>query len=95
MLFDTPPPLGASDPGASPDELERLRAENAHLRSKNAELERALSGVVSGGSDVPPPSSEAEDGEELSNEALRKRLWRLCKKDSKGRPCRMMKFFTC
>ena len=73
----------AEGTGGAPDELEQLRAELARVKARNAELEEALKGVLSGGSDVPIPEESEEDGE-LSKEAARKKLWRICKKDAQG-----------
>ena len=73
-------------------ELERLRAENARLKDQlqrvSADLQDARSAVVRGGAEKKGLDEEdLEDALEadVSGEALRKRLWRLCKADSRGR----------
>ena len=90
-LFESPadiakpgPALPASS-GEAPDELEKLRRENAELRSLNEklakELNEALQAVVS--SETPEDKKAPE--EEVTDEALRKRLYRMCgQKDAKG-----------
>ncbi|CAE7374390.1 unnamed protein product, partial [Symbiodinium sp. CCMP2456] len=83
VLFATPDKI-LEGTGGAPDELEQLRAELALVKAKNAELEEALKGVISGGSESREPEDSEEEGEELSKEAQRKKLWRMCKKDALG-----------
>lgn len=74
--------------GEAPDEMEKLRQENARLKLMNdklaKELEEALSAVIA--SEAPAAGTQAEPAEDdPSDEALRKRLFRLCgQKDSRG-----------
>ena len=86
VLFATPDTkIPHEGTGGAPDELEVVRAELARVKARNAELEEALKGIVSGGSDSREPE-ESDDEEELSKEAQRKKLWRMCKKDAMGSP---------
>ena len=74
--------------GEAPDELQRLRAENAALKARNTmlnqKLQEALNIQTPGDLDGLP--DEELEGEDCTGEALRKRLWRLCRRDGRGCP---------
>ena len=87
------------DVGACPDELQVLRDENRNLKmQQHAQLEE-LESLRKQLSDLQLTASEndhdepdgigldGEDGSGLTSEAVRKRLWRICKPRANGKPC--------
>ena len=78
---------GDGDVGSCPDEIQLLRAENQELKGKQdemlkelSELRKQLPDLSLGGS----ADEDAEQPEEITNEAVRKRLARLCNPKSNG-----------
>ena len=85
------------DVGACPDELQRLRQENGSLKKAHGEAMEELEMLRKKLSDLQLTASEGEadqatvpfEGDEdgPTSEALRKRLWRICKPRANGNPC--------
>ena len=69
------PEQGLGDTGAGPDEVQELRMENARLKNEIDVLQEKLS-KLSLGDQVPAGGSQVV---EVSDEAARKRLERICK----------------
>ena len=91
MLFETPKddrraekPSGSHELGL---ELELLRLENASLKARNEHLARELSQARQGIVATPSDKDADEGSDDVTDDALRKRLERLCKRDGKGCPC--------
>lgn len=67
------------------NQLSKLRAENANLQSERDQLSAEIANMKLGETFEPAPENpEGEEPAAVSDEAARKRLWRLCKRGADG-----------
>ena len=82
------PDLGGSGSGTDLDEVLKLREENERLRAivdqLNKELKNTNDGILRSQTEEDSLEGIVEEEEVLTNEALRKRLWRMCRKQANG-----------